>query len=370
MPEQPLKILQVSSESGWRGGEQQIAYLLEELQQKGVEVHVACRTASPMADFCRERNIPVLELPFKNNADLYTAWKLTRYARKQGFQLMHVHSSRGHGIAHLALKLGLACPLILTRRVAFPIKQKRSSLAKYNHPRLKKILCVSQAVLESTAPAVNNQNLLKVVYSGIDMQRFQQQPFPDYPLHSLLKLPREIRLVGITAALTSEKDVFTFIKAAAQVHKQLPDVHFAIIGDGPERSALEELSQKLKLSDHIHFLGRRKDVARLLPELSCFLFTSTQEGLGTSVLEAFASKAPVVATKAGGIPEMVLHEKTGLLAEIGDADQLARHVVHILQHPDLAKRLADEATEHLHRHFTKEVMASSTLQAYGEIIGG
>lgn len=368
MPEQPLKILQVSSESGWRGGEQQIAYLLDELQTKGVEVHTACRKASPMVDFCREKSIPFLELPFKNNADVYSAWKLARYARKHAFQLVHVHSSRGHGIAHLALKLGLPCPLILTRRVAFPLKQKSSSLAKYNHPRLIKILCVSRAVLESTAPAVQDKDLLKVVYSGIDLQRFRQQPYPDYPLHSLLKLPRDTRIVGITAALTSEKDVFTFIKAAAKVHEQLPDIHFAIIGDGPERTALEELSHQLKLIDNMHFTGRRNDVAQLLPELSCFLFTSTQEGLGTSVLEAFASQVPVVSTNAGGLPEMVLHNKTGLIAEIGNADQLAKHVIAILQQPELAEQFTSQATQHLRQHFTKEVMAAGTLQAYREII--
>ena len=362
-----MKILHLSSETSWRGGEQQIAYLIEELQRLGINCVVVCRPNSAFENYCRRKGLAYHALPLKNSLDLVSAWKLRRICRAEKIDLVHVHSSRGHAIMHLAQLLGTSTPFLLTRRVAFPIKNKGLNVLRYNSPQLRKIVCISRAVLESTAPVVKQKEKLAVVYDGIDLSRFAQHQ-PISSLHQELQLNPKVPLVGTVAALTDEKDLPTFIRAAKEISTALPQLHFVIVGDGPQLPVLQEQARNLQLEDRLHFMGRRNDVPLLLPQLSLFMFTSRMEGLGTSVLDAFACELPVVATAAGGIPEIVRNEETGLLAPVGDAASLATAAIRILSNPSLATQLTKKAQSLLLQTFTKENMAAETLKVYQEVL--
>ncbi len=365
-----MKILHLSSETSWRGGEQQIAYLLEEQLRQGLTVLVICRPGSATASYCLQQHIPFITAGIKNSLDVGTAWKLKQICKKEKIDLVHVHSSRGHAIVHLAQLLGLRIPYILTRRVAFPIANKGLNILRYNSSQLKKIICISSAVMASTAPVVREQHKLRVIYDGIDLNRFSATAPPEQLLRQELGLADNTLLVGTVAALTAEKDLTTFIRAAGELADVLREAHFVIAGDGPERSALQTLTQLLHLEERLHFLGRRSDIPQLLPQLSLFLFTSRMEGLGTSVLDAFACRIPVVATAAGGIPEIVRHEVTGLLAPVGDAQGLAREAQRLLNNPALQSALVEHAHRLLLRSFTKEKMAADTLGVYQQVLAG
>ena len=123
------------------------------------------------------------------------------------------------------------------------------------------------------------------------------------------------------------------------------------------------------MQKHILFLGFRQDIPEILPELDAFLITSETEGLGTTILDAFACRVPVVATAGGGIPEIVKHNQTGMLAAVHDADTLATHILNVLTVDTLRSRLVANATEFL-QEFTKEKTAHKTLAVYQEILNG
>ena len=108
-----------------------------------------------------------------------------------------------------------------------------------------------------------------------------------------------------------------FLKVAAQVRREVPDAHFAIIGDGPRRTDLEALTKQLGLADCVHFLGRRSDVPQLLNLFDVFTLTSHNEANPVSILEAAATGKPIVATRVGSIPETVLDGVTGYLVDPG-----------------------------------------------------
>src|SRR4051812_36632852 len=112
-----MRVLHLSSERSWRGGEQQMAYLIKELQKHGVESHVAARKDSEFSEWCRQQAIPFIELGFKNDFDFSSANALKKYCRQNRFDVMHLHSSRGHGIAFLSTLLGNKIPMVLSRRV-------------------------------------------------------------------------------------------------------------------------------------------------------------------------------------------------------------------------------------------------------------
>jgi L-malate glycosyltransferase len=144
-------------------------------------------------------------------------------------------------------------------------------------------------------------------------------------------------------------------------------VHGVIIGSGSQGDALQQYCKRNGVESHITFTGFRKDVIDILPQLSIFLMTSKEEGLGTSILDAFASKVPVVATDAGGIPEMVSHLKTGMLGEVGNSKMLADHISQIIHNDNLRTTLTDGANEKV-KEFSKQIMANKTYQVYQELL--
>jgi len=362
-----MKILHLSSESSWRGGEQQIAYLISELQQKNIDNLVACRAGSAFEKHCQHNNIPHFSLPFQGSFDLSTAWTIRTLCKQKSIDLVHIHSAKSHSLAVLSHVMGSRTPLILSRRVDFPIRSNFLTQWKYNHPAVRRIVCVSEAIEQIVRKNVRRPERCATVHSGIDTNRIGRAAGF---LKAQYQLPKGVLLIGNTSALAGHKDYYTFIRTAAVFRKYKIPARFFIIGDGPEREALQAYIQEKSLTDYIFMTGFLSNIGEVLPELDIFLMTSEMEGLGTSVLDAFAASVPVVATRAGGIPEMVIHQETGMLAEVKDPQTLARHLKTLSENPPLAQKLAENATLLLHQHFTKEKMAAGTLDIYQEIMAG
>ena len=362
-----MKILHISSAKTWRGGEQQIAYLVEELQKLKIAQHIFCAKDSSIEAWCVAQGIEYTTYLKASSISPFTAKKLADTINKQNCQILHAHDSHAHTYACIAMRL-FACkvPIVLHRRVDFLIKKSPLSKWKYNDIAIAKIICVSAAIQRILATSIRDKTKLNVVHSGIDKSRFQFESTE--VLRKEFGVPNSHLLIGNVAAIAAHKDYFTFVDTVEiLVREGLNATFFIIGGDGGEKAAIQEHITKKSLKDYIFFTDFRTDIPRILPELDVFLFTSKEEGLGTSVLDAFAAKVPVVATNAGGIPEMVQHEKTGLLAKVGDAKQLAKNVKRIVKQHDLAKQLTQNASARL-EDFTKQKMASQILEIYQEIM--
>jgi len=205
-----------------------------------------------------------------------------------------------------------------------------------------------------------------VVHSGIDLNRFKANN--QNVLREEFRLDKETILIGNIAAIAPHKDYFTFVDTAEKLMKSGLKIKFFIIGaDGGEEQAVKKyMTQKGLVTDFI-FTGFRKDIPQILPVLDVFLFTSKEEGLGTSVIDALACGVPIVATNAGGIPEIINSAKSGLLSNIGDSTSLAENVKQILVKPLLKKKLVRNGLKTA-QQFSKKVMAEKTLKAYQEIL--
>lgn len=359
-----MRVLHVSSEATWRGGEQQMAYLIEELRAQGAQNVVAVKRGSAFEKWCQNNNIPFRSLPFRFALDPATIFGLKRLAKEERIDLIHLHTGKGHSIAYLSAKLGLKTPMVVSRRVDFPVRP--SSARKYDHASIRRILCVSNAIAEMVRPAIQEPAKCVVVHSGIDLSRFEGLERNGSLLHEL-SLAAGTPLIGNVAALAPHKDLYTFVETAKVLVDSGSPAHFVLIGEGDERPALEARISDLGLAERVHLLGFRTNVPQLLRELDVFLITSKTEGLGTSVLDAFASEVPVVATAAGGIPEMVDDSKTGLLAPIGDAAALAEAVSRVIEDNTLAQELVTGAKEKL-QSFDKTQTAAQTLTVYREVL--
>jgi glycosyltransferase involved in cell wall biosynthesis len=165
-----------------------------------------------------------------------------------------------------------------------------------------------------------------VVRNGIDLRRFDQLAAraPDGPV------PDGGPVVAVVANLWPVKDHRTLVEAAARVRRRIPDVRFALVGDGPERGYLMERIEDLGLGDAVHLLGTRYDVPAILARAAAFCLPSRAEGLSNAIMEAMAAGLPVVATDAGGNAELVQHGSTGFVVPVGDAGAMAERLVELL----------------------------------------
>ncbi len=360
------KILHVSTPQSWRGGEQQLAYLMEELERLGITPLAMTPTGSALSRFCQQKQWQHQTALKKGGLPLSFAKALSLYANQKQVNVVHAHDSHAHTACILAATFwGLKLPVVLSRRVDFPVGQSALSRYKYNHPQVKQILCVSEAIQEIVRPSIQRPERLKVVYSGVDLQKFPTTA-PGH-LRKEFGLSPDIPLIGNVAALADHKDHFTFLRTAKLLINQGFKAHFFIIGDGELRAELEAFSQAENLQEQVTFTGFRANVTELLPELDYFLFTSKTEGLGTSILDAFAAKVPVVATAGGGIPELVKHQETGLLAPVKDADLLAKHLQKLISNDSLRDKLTKNALKWVQK-FSKKETARQTLLSYQELL--
>jgi len=289
---------------------------------------------------------------------------------KKEIDIIHAHDSRALTSAILAATLfGDKTPIIVSRRVDFPIRSKR----KYNHKNITKIICVSDAIREITGPDIVNKSVLTTIHSGIDLFRFSTGG-EFKRLRTEFNIPPGTPLVGNVAALAPHKDYFTFLDTAGLlVEKGIPARYF-IIGEGKLEEQLKDYADDKGLNEHVIFTGFRNDIPEILPELDIFLVTSETEGLSTSILDAIACKVPVVATNAGGIPEIIEHNVTGMLGGIKQPETLADGILTILSNETLREEIVTNASEKL-KGFTKETTAEKTLQIYldafeSTVVGG
>ena len=183
------------------------------------------------------------------------------------------------------------------------------------------------------------------IANGLDLDRFPA-PAP--------KTRR--RIVTTVANLRPGKGHDVLLKAAARVVRRVPDVRFHIIGDGARRAELERQAAALRVSAQVRFFGHRQDVPELLRASDVFAFPSLMEASPNAVLEAMAAGLPIAATRAGGIPEVIEHGRTGLLVPPGDERALSAAILRLIERPALASRLAEGARASAAARFSFERM--------------
>jgi lipopolysaccharide heptosyltransferase II len=208
---------------------------------------------------------------------------------------------------------------------------------------------------------------IRVIPRSVDVAKFSLPRAPK-------KDPKTFTVV-IIGRIVPLKGHPYFLKAMARVLRQMPSVKVQIIGDAPpKRQPYKEelmlLARRLGISDKVEFLGSRSDIPQLLTHADCLvLSTVTQEAFGRVIIEAQAAGVPVVATRVGGVVEIIEHEKTGLLVMPKDTDAMSDAVLRILNNPDFAASLVAEAKKKIEARYTLAHMAEATIAVYNELAG-
>ena len=208
---------------------------------------------------------------------------------------------------------------------------------------------------------------VRVIPNGVDTDRFQFDPTAPSRVRRELGIPADAPLCGIVAALRPEKNHGMFLQVARLVRERMPNAHFLIVGDGPEAPRLKTTVVEADMNDHVHFLGTRTDVARIVSALNVFTLTSASEANPVAILEALSTQVPVVATDVGSVSATVKHGVTGLLVRPGQAAEMAERVVELVNNATLARALGESGRQEVVGHWSLERMVRGYEQLIIEI---
>ena len=345
----------------WRGGQRQVCLLAAGLAQRGLRTLAVTRRGSPLAERLAGTGVEVIFLRVWGEFDWPAARRVAGIAREAGAEILAAHASHPHSIALLA-RGGLPnAKIVVHRRVDVPIGHSRK---KYLAPDA--YIAISEAVRRELLAGGVPGNKIHLVSSGVPPHVRDDQA--KARLAKAWHLDPAAPWVGCVADLVDHKGHEFLLRAWRLVWQTEPAARLVIIGDGPLRASLEALARQLGVSEQVRFVGRSNDVPAWLSALSVFALTSKTEGLGSSILDAMAARVPVVATAAGGIPELVRHEQTGLLAPVGDVEAIAANVTIALRDRQKAEALSNAAYNEVWRTRSADAMVENTLRAYREIL--
>lgn len=305
-----MKILHIDTGRELRGGQHQMLLLVGGLAALGHEQVLLARAAARehLADSGRAARPVASREPTLRNL----------WASARDVDLIHAHDGRGHTLAALA---GLSKPLVVSRRVAFPVQRNLLSRGKY--ARACHYIAISQHVRRQLLAAGVAESKISVVYDGV-------------------VLPDEVS----PAADAGERHVLA------------PRINDPLKGAAVLREACEQAGVELRFSG---------DLLKDLPGAAAFVYLSENEGLGSAILLAMARRIPVIASRVGGIPELIEHEATGLLVE-NRAEPIAAALRRMLGDEALARRCAEAAYQRVSRQFRDDIMVRQTEQIYRAVL--
>ena len=211
------------------------------------------------------------------------------------------------------------------------------------------------------------EDRIRIVRSGIDLGKFAKVTDNSYLLKEF-NLEPGTPVVGNIAALAPHKSQVDFIRAAKHVSSQMDDARFFIVGEGTLRPQLEALIRELDMGDRITMTGFREDVLEMICLLDCFVLSSYLEGLCTSIMDAHALSVPVVATRTGGVPDLVEDGVTGVLVPPREPEQLGKAIVRMLTDDRLRESCVTNAKKQSESYDYRN-MVGGTLDAYRSLVG-
>jgi glycosyltransferase involved in cell wall biosynthesis len=356
-----LRVLMVDSERTWRGGQAQVRLLMAGLSDLGVRVTLA---APPDGELYRRTTASAIaRRPFvPGPAGILS---LRRALRSGEFDVVHSHAARAHGAVSFA-SIGLRKRPwhVVSRRVDFAVGRDPVSAWKYRRGA-DAFLAISEGVRRVLLDGGVAPARVRVVPSGIDLAKFDGLRGRD-AVRAELGLDARTFAVGNVAALAPHKAQDDLLRAAAMVRARRDDVRFFIVGEGALRARLESLARELGIAAQVVFTGFRSDALALLRAFDVFVMSSYLEGLGTSIMDAHALGVPVVATRTGGIPELVEDGVTGLLAPPRDPASLAAAILRFLGDERLRSACAARARA-LSSRYDYRAMVYKTLDAYRDL---
>jgi glycosyltransferase involved in cell wall biosynthesis len=358
--------LHVDTARTWRGGQQQALLTVLGMRERG---HRSVLVAHPEGElYNRAAEGPdLVGLAPLNEIDLAAAWRLSRVIRDYRPDIVHAHDPHAVAMSATALSFGAVTPvppLVASRRVDFHLGG--NSFSRWKYRQVTRFIAASGAIRDILVGDGIPAAQVDVVHDGIDVDKVQRLPAID--IHVEFWLPHGVPVMANVGALVAHKGQKHLLDAIPLVMHEVPDAHLVIFGEGELRQALEKQVKDLHLEKAVRLPGFREDVLSLVKSADLFVMSSLTEGLGSAVLDAMAMGMAVVGTRAGGIPEAVVHRHTGLLVPTGEPAPLAAAIVRLLKDPLLRAQYGQAGRARVEERFGVDKLVDGTLAVYRNIL--
>ena len=356
-----MKILHVESGRHLYGGALQVVFLLQGLKARGEQAVLVCPQGSAIAEAARPHALRVHEVAMKGDLDVGMVGRLRALIREERPDIVHLHSRRGSDLwGGLAARLE-GVPTVLSRRVDNPeprwwVKRKYRLYAR--------VIAISEGIRQVLLGEGLSADQVVCVHSAVDTERYRPEPADRAWLRAEFGLAEDEATLAMAAQFIPRKGHRTLLAALPAVLAAHPRTRTLLFGQGPELAAIQDLVREAGLGERVLFPGFRRDLERVLPCIDVMVHPAEMEGLGVALLQAAACGLPIVAGRAGGIPEIVRPGLNGELIEPGDAAALAQHLARLLGDPALRARYGAAGRQLVLDEFSVDAMVDGNLAVY------
>jgi glycosyltransferase involved in cell wall biosynthesis len=291
--------------------------------------------------------------------------KLRTFLKEKSIDIVNTHSGIDSWIGGIAAKLAGVPLLVRTRHLNIPLKR---SIFNFIHYLPDLYITCGQNMRNTLVGQCGFPGSRVVsIPTGVSMEFFDVAR--DRGAKKEFGLDPSALVITNVGILRRVKGHETTFRAVPDVVREFPQARFLIVGDGPRRAELERMADELGIQEYVRFTGFIEDIGRVYACTDVAVLSSWSEGLPQSVLQALACTVPVVATRVGGVPEVVLHEKTGFLAEPGDHAGLAREIIRVLREPEKGRQTALAGRELVRNGHSVEHMLDQLEDLYAGMMG-
>jgi glycosyltransferase involved in cell wall biosynthesis len=363
----PLKIVHVDTGLSLRGGQCQLLKLARLLRQRGHGQIIVCREESELETSARAEEFSCFALPLHDPANAYGILQLRQHLQVAPCDILHAHDGRGHTVAWLA-SIGMRVRRVATRRVTFLPRHRWIHRLKYAHT-CDAVVTVSDFIRQGAVCCGVPYSKIELIPDGIEIP-------PELP-------PTETRsrvrarwgfgesefVIGQVGAFTTEKGHNVVLAALQHLTQRFPQARLVLAGEGPTLKDLEITQRCKALGDRVRLCGAIENLAEFFPALDLFVMPSKSEGLGSSALLAMSYGLPVVASRVGGLPEVVEEARTGWLVEPASPSALADAILTAASDRARLKQWGLNGRERA-RQFSVEIMVDRTEALYCRLLFG
>ena len=357
-----LKILHVDPETGFGGGERQVAGLVRHLARRGHDNVLLAAPAGALAARVPAADARLRPLVIRNDVDVLAALRLRRQIRVEHPDIVHFHTSRAHAMSPWIGRTRA----IVTRRMDYRLRPGRRVDLLYNRS-VAAVVAISNDVRQKLLAAGVRPERVRVIRSAVEPPAGLPGAAGRAAARARHGIASDEMAIGVVAALERRKAHDVLLHALAATLSKLPPLRVLFCGDGAERAALGRLTRELGLESRVRFLGELAQVADVLAAIDLFVLPSRHEGLGVAVLEAMAVGLPVVASAVGGLPEVVDDGKTGLLVPPDDPRALGAAIAELAGDVERARRMGVAGRARVLAEFSMERMADAYEALYTEL---
>lgn len=370
-PENDLTILSLISSEGYYGAENMLVALARNLSQLGCRCIVAVFCDSrfrhvEVGEQAQRQGLTVEIVPCKGRWD----WKAVALIRtlvvKHNVDVLHPHGYKSDLYAYAAVWPNRVALVATSHNWPSELLTMRlyAALDRVALRGFDKVVVVSDAVADILRRWGVAPDKVSTIFNGVDIERFKEAT----PTLRHEIAPQDHSLVGFVGRLVPGKGGELLLRAAQKVLAVHRKTTFVLVGDGPSRRGWETLATELGIGQHVTFAGVRDDMPGVYASLDIVVLPSLIESMPMCLLEAMAAGKPVIATRVGAVPKLIIPEQTGLLFDSADVNGLATHILRLLEDPELACRLGQNGRAHASRHFSAEAMAKSYRGQYEKVL--